>query len=92
MNIKLKYVIEEMPHPWDDEKRAEGVKAFCLVRYYEPDCPPVAGLHGSQEVVAMFNWDSEALLLSRFVHNGGTIEASAMLQQLFEEQDKKKSA
>lgn len=55
MNATVTYLISEQPHPFDDKKRAQGVKAWCLVEVVTPEAGPKTHTN-----VAMFNYASEA--------------------------------
>jgi len=49
MNAKISYGVVWMLHPWDDDRRAAGVKAWCLVKVTKPEAGPIL-----EEAVAIF--------------------------------------
>lgn len=63
MTAKLVYRIEFLPHPFNDEDRRNGIMAWCLVKVVLVGERTVV----FSEVVAMFNFDTEALLFLRHV-------------------------
>lgn len=63
MTAKISYEIQELPHPYDEKQRKDGVKAMCLVRVTRSAARTWIG----QEVVSMFNFDSEARLFQEHV-------------------------
>lgn len=63
MTAQIRYEIQELPHPYDEKMRKDGVKAMCLVRVTRS----AAGTWIGQEPVAMFNYDSEARIFQEHV-------------------------
>ena len=55
MNAKVTYELRFEPHPWNEERREKGAKAWCLVQRIEPEYGAVR-----VEAVAIFNLDSAA--------------------------------
>lgn len=55
MNAKITYKVAECPHPWDKKRRAEGEKAWCLIKVTTPEFGQVL-----EDAVALFNWNHEA--------------------------------
>lgn len=66
MNASISYAVRNLPHPWREEERKEGVHAWCLVKIIKPAIGP-----STEEPVALFNWDSEAQLFMGHVLAAG---------------------
>ncbi len=54
MKATIAYRISYEPHPYDKKQRAQGVKAWSLVRVTTPEAGP-----RTEDVVAIFNFDTE---------------------------------
>ena len=55
MKAKITYRVGSLPHPFDSERRAQGIQAWCLIKVVVPSLGPK-----SEEPVAIFNFDGEA--------------------------------
>ena len=86
MNAVLGYKFVYIPHPWDEAKRKKGVEVWCLIKEFRPE-KKAGPFSVSQTPIALFNFDSEALQLQRFVYDGHIIEADRESISLFEAQD-----
>jgi hypothetical protein len=51
----ITYSVENLPHPFDEKQRAQGIHAWCIVKNVQP----AMGI-ATAEPVAYFNFDSEA--------------------------------
>ena len=82
MTATVTYKMEFLPHPWNEKSRADGMKAWCLVKIVTPE-------HGARtsETVAIFNWDSEAETFQGHVYaaglDGQLIELDPDVRDLF---------
>jgi len=80
MKVDMIYSIHYIPHPWDEEARKAGVRAYCLCR--EMRLPTEPGLMRGHNIdykpVALFNLNSEGDTFQRFIEDLGitTIEIS----------------
>lgn len=87
MNAKISYGVVWMLHPWDDDRRAAGVKAWCLVKVTKPEAGPIL-----EEAVAIFAWDREAEIFQGHVfsseQDGVLVEISPDVRELFQNQKK----
>jgi len=83
MIATIRYKMAYLPHPWNTGSRAEGEKAWCLVKVVKPE-------HGAttEEPVAIFNWDSEAETFQGHVYaaglDGKLIDIDRDVRELFE--------
>lgn len=66
MRATISYALRNIPHPWNDKQRANGVKAWCLVKVVKPELG-----NETWETVAIFNLDSEAETFAGLVHADG---------------------
>jgi len=84
MTARITYAIQELPHPYDQELRNQGVKAYCLVRVTKS----AAGTWIGQEVVSVFNYDSEARLFQEHVMaeglDGKLVTVESSYRELYE--------
>ncbi len=55
MKATITYRVSYEPHPYDKKQRAQGVRAWALVRVTTPEAGP-----RTEDVVAIFNFDTEA--------------------------------
>jgi hypothetical protein len=93
MKVDMIYSIHYLPHPWDDEARKAGVKAYCLCREMRlptarlPTAPGLSRGHNiDYKPVALFNTNSEGDVFQRFIEELGikTIEISPDVKDLIE--------
>lgn len=84
MNAKVTYEMSNQPHPWSEEKRKAGIKAWCLCRVTKTE----SGHRIGWEPVAIFNLDSEAETFQRHIFEGGfdgkLVDVDREIRQLFE--------
>ena len=73
MKATIEYVMQKMPHPWDEERRDVEVWALCKV--VRPEGQYVDPFEVRFEPIALFNMDSEAALFQRHLIGGGAVEA-----------------
>lgn len=55
MKARIEYRLENISHPWNEERRKQGMKAWCLMCRTIPELGP-----STEEPVAIFNMDSDA--------------------------------
>lgn len=76
MNAKITYRIGNIPHPWNDNHRANGMMAWCLIKVIKPEVGSISLI--KEEPVAIFNLDSEAELFMAHIYasnlNGKLVE------------------
>lgn len=84
MKVDLVYVLANIPHPWDEQQRKDGVKAWCLCRTMRTALRE----YTNYEPLAMFNLDSEARIFAEHVFlaglNGSLVEIDRDLEKLFQ--------
>lgn len=87
MNATITYEMAFVPHPWNQVRRAEGVKAWCLVRVTTPEHGP-----RTEETVAVFDMDSEAMTFQGHILaaglDGKLVRLDDDVRELFELQKK----
>lgn len=66
VNATITYEMAFIPHPWDNVQRAHGVRAWCLLKMVTPEHGPT-----TQEPVAIFNMDTEAMIFQGHVLAAG---------------------
>ena len=55
MKATIIYMMQNIPHPWDNKMCKAGIMCWCLVKITIPEIG-----NRTSEPVAMFNYDSEA--------------------------------
>lgn len=70
MNARIVYKMKNIPYPWDNARRAQGVKVWALCRVVVPEFGPSTG--SDFEPIGLFNIDSEAerFMLHAFLTSG----------------------
>lgn len=81
MKSQIKYVMEYLPHPWDEKMRAKGEKIWCLVEVIVPEVGPK-----TSNPVAIFNYGSDAERFQGHVltSGNGLVEIDPDLKELYE--------
>lgn len=83
MNARVHYKFEYQPHPFNQELRAKGVEAWCLVQIITPEVGPP-----TYDVIAIFNLNSEAERFQAHIFaeglDGRLIEIDRTQRELFE--------
>lgn len=84
MKANITFVLAQIPHPWNEEARKEGVEIWAIMKCVTP---AAGGFNGSWDPIAIFNFDSDATLLARHCFDGGTIEPDHSHIELFKATD-----
>lgn len=94
MNAKIKYKLENIPHPFDQKARKQGTMAWCLIKVVEPEIQGIA--NSTYEPVAIFNFNSEAELFMAHIFAEGLdkklVEIDRDHRELFDLQTKNRAA
>jgi len=87
VNATITYEMVFVPHPWDCVLRAQGVRAWCLFKIVKPEVGPK-----TQEPVAIFNMDSEAMTFQGHIMaaglDGKLVQVDEDVREFFTRQQK----
>jgi hypothetical protein len=83
MHARITYKMRYLPHPWNETRRTNGVKVWCLVKVVAPEHGP-----HMEHPVALFDYDLEAELFQAHVYGAGLdgplVELDSNVRELFQ--------